>query len=216
MFGLLMIFGQLWAEPWDGNNSSFLQGLTTGPYHIELTGGSLLPVPWSIAAEIQTRAAIALVDAPQRARCGHDQTACVGPDEALPFAALLLPQTVEGIGGAHDNFHRPAAAILAHDGLEAQGEISGEKGFDGWRGFSVPGLFDAMGSLAPYHHDSDERPGQHRVPQPTPRLHRGPGFARMRCPARRSAGQGCGRTDQSAFFVRGAPRRFGAGRGGGS
>lgn len=215
MCGLLMIFGQLWAEPWYGNNSSFLQGLTTGPYHIELTGGSLLPVPWSIAAEIQTRAAIDLVDEPQRASCGHDQTECVGPDEALPFAALIWPQTVEGIGVANFNFHRPAAAILAQDGLDAQGEISGEKGFDGWRGFSVPGLFDAMGSLAPYHHDSDELPGQHRVPQPTPRLHLGPGFARMRCPARRRAGQGFGRTDQSAF-LRGAPRRFGAGMGGGS
>jgi hypothetical protein len=35
MCGLLRIFGQLWAEPWYGNNSSVLQGLTTGPHRVD-------------------------------------------------------------------------------------------------------------------------------------------------------------------------------------
>jgi len=39
MFRLLMIFGQSWAEPWYGKNSGLVQGLTTGPHHIQLTGG---------------------------------------------------------------------------------------------------------------------------------------------------------------------------------
>ena len=31
-----MIFSQIWAEPWYGKNSGLMQGLTTGPYPIEL------------------------------------------------------------------------------------------------------------------------------------------------------------------------------------
>ncbi len=41
--------------------------------------------------------------------------------ETTPFCHLRL-----------DYFHGPAGAILAHDVLRAQGEIGGEKGFEGW------------------------------------------------------------------------------------
>src|SRR5512134_2057318 len=108
MFGLLRIFDQLWAKPWYGNNSRFLQDLTTGPHHIELAGSHLLSVPWPIAAQRERHAAFDVVDKPQRACCGHDQTKRVGPDDALPLAALILPQPIEGIRVTDGNFHRPA------------------------------------------------------------------------------------------------------------
>jgi len=38
MFGLLVIFGQAWGEPWYGKNSGFIEGCTTGPHHVQLTG----------------------------------------------------------------------------------------------------------------------------------------------------------------------------------
>jgi len=50
MFGLLMIFGQLRAEPWYGKNVGLMQDLTTDPYHIQLTWCHLLSVPGLIAA----------------------------------------------------------------------------------------------------------------------------------------------------------------------
>ena len=130
MVGLLMIFGQIGGKPWYGKNSRFVQGLTTGPYHIQLAGGNLLPVPRPIAAQIHTRAALDLVEKPQRAGRCHDETARVGTDDALSFPALILPQTLEGIGVANVNFHRSAVAILAQERVGAQGQLRGEKGLN--------------------------------------------------------------------------------------
>ena len=115
MVGLLMIFGQIWGEPWYGKNSGLVQGLTTGPHHVELAGGNFLSVPGPIAAQIERRAALDLVEKPQSACRRHDETERVGADDALPLAALILPQPIEGIGVANCNFHRPAVAILAQD-----------------------------------------------------------------------------------------------------
>ncbi len=47
-----MIFGQIRGEPWYGKNSGLVQGLTTGPHHIQLTGGDFLSVPGPIAAQM--------------------------------------------------------------------------------------------------------------------------------------------------------------------
>ena len=42
MFGLFIIFGQLWGEPWYGKNTGLMEGLPTGLCYIELTGCHLL------------------------------------------------------------------------------------------------------------------------------------------------------------------------------
>ena len=97
MVGLLMIFGQIGGKPWYGKKSRFVQNLPTGPHHLQLAGGNLLPVPRPIAAQIHPRAALDLVEKPQRAGRCHDETACVGTDEALSFPALFRPQTHEGM-----------------------------------------------------------------------------------------------------------------------
>ena len=60
MFGLLVIFGQLWGEPWYGKNAGLMEGLPTGPHHVELTGGYFLSVPGPIAAQWHVRAATPL------------------------------------------------------------------------------------------------------------------------------------------------------------
>lgn len=159
MGGLLRIFGQIGGKPWYGKNSRFVQGLTTGPHHIQLAGGNLLPVPRPIAAQIYTRAALDLVEKPQRAGRCHDETARVGTDDALSCPALILPQTREGIGVAHVNFHRPAVAILAQDRASAQGQSRGAKGLNRRRWLALPRLFGAASGLAPHHHDPDEPPG---------------------------------------------------------
>src|SRR4051794_30412385 len=119
MFGLLVIFGQVWGEPWYRKNSGFIEGFTTGPHHVQLTGGYLLSVPRPIAAQMERRAALNLADKPQCACRCHDQTERVGTDDALPLTALVLSQPVEGIGVADFNFHRPAVAILVDDVMGA-------------------------------------------------------------------------------------------------
>ena len=91
MFRLLMIFGQSWGEPWYGKNASFMEGLPTGPHHIQVTRGDFLSVPGPIAAQIERHATLDLVDKPQRACCRHDQTERVGAEDAVPLPALILP-----------------------------------------------------------------------------------------------------------------------------
>src|SRR5437588_10314648 len=110
-----MIFGEIRDEPWYGKNSGLLEGLTTGPHHFKLTGRYLLSIPGPIAAQMHPRAALNLGDKPERTRCGHDQTKRVRPNDALPFATLILAQTIEGIGVTDFNFHGPAVTILVQD-----------------------------------------------------------------------------------------------------
>jgi len=204
MFGLLMIFGQIRAEPWYGKNSPFLQGLTTGPYHVEVAGSHLLSVPRPIAAQRERHAAFDLVDTPQGARSRHDQTKRVGAYDAWSLATLIVPQTVEGVGITHVDFHRPALAVLVQDGLGAQGEIGREQGLDRREWLSVPSVCEAACGLTPHHHDPDEPPRPYRVPEPTPGLQLGALFAGVRRPARGGLRHGLGRADQVAFFARGA------------
>ena len=115
MFGLLIIFGQLWGEPWYGKNAGLMEGLPTGLCNVELTGRRFLSVPGPVSAQRHTRAAINLVEKPQRACRGQDQTQRVCPDDTLAFPALLLAQTREGVGVTDRNFHRPAVTILCED-----------------------------------------------------------------------------------------------------
>src|SRR3989442_10923247 len=173
MFGLLMIFGQIRAEPWYGKNSPFLQGLTTGPYHVELAGSHLLSVPRPIAAQRERHAAFDLVDKPQGARSRHDQTKRVGAHDVLALATLILPQTVGGVGITNFDFHRPALAVLVQDGLGAQGEIGREKGLDRREWLSLSSVFEAACGLTPHHHAPDESPRQYQGPEPTPGLELG-------------------------------------------
>jgi hypothetical protein len=106
-----MIFGQSWGEPWYGKNSRFLQGLTTGPPHIQLTGGHFLSVPGPRGTPIACGATLALVDKPQGACRRHDHTKRIGADDALPLPALLSPQPIEGMGVTDGHFHGPAVGI---------------------------------------------------------------------------------------------------------
>ena len=85
MFRLLMIFGQIRGEPWYGKNSGLVQGLTTGPHHIQLTWGYFLSVPGPIVAQIERRAVLDLGDKPQGACRRHDQTERVGADDRCRF-----------------------------------------------------------------------------------------------------------------------------------
>ena len=132
MVGLLVVFGQIADNPRDGKNSGLVQSLMTDPYSIQLAGGTLLSVPWSIARQRDTRAVLDWVDKLQHARFCHARLERVRTDDAFPFAALFLPKPIEGIGVADGNFHRPADSILAQDVLEAQGEIGIGKDFDRW------------------------------------------------------------------------------------
>src|SRR5919198_4313595 len=204
MFGLLVIFGQFWGEPWYGKNAGRMEGLPTGLRYVKLAGGRFLSVPGPVAAQRHTRAAINLVDKPQRACRGQDQTPWVRPDDALAFPALLLAPTREGVGVTDGDVHRPAVAILREDVLRAQGEIGREKRLDRRRWFARSSPFGAVCALTPYDHDPQEPPRPHRVPQATPGLALGARFARVGLPPLRGLRQGCGRANQVAFFARGA------------
>ena len=153
-----MIFSQIWAEPWYGKNSGLMQGLTTSPYPIQWTGRHLLSVPGPIAAQMHTRAALDLRDKPQRASRGPGQTERIGARDPLSFATLIVAQAIEGVGVAYCNFHRPALGVLAQDVVHAQEQISGEKGFEGWRWFSLPSRCACAFGLTPEQHDANEAP----------------------------------------------------------
>ena len=136
-----MIFGQSRGEPWDGKNSGLMQGLPTGPHYLQLTGGSFLSIPGPIAAQRHIYTALTLGDKPQRACRRHDQTQRVRPKEALPLAALILAQPIEGARIPDGNFHRPAVAILVQAVLGTQRQIGGEKGVEGWGWFALSRAF---------------------------------------------------------------------------
>ena len=161
-----MIFGPSRGELWDRKNSCFWKGLTTGPYYIELAGSPLVSGPGPLAAQMHTRAMLHLVDKPQRAGCRHAQTKRVGAHDALPFATLLLAQTVEGVGITPFTFHRPAVAVLAQEVVGAQGESRGEKGCESWGGFLWPGRWVAQVAARLRTTTRSRRPGNPEVPLP--------------------------------------------------
>jgi len=91
MFGLLVIFGQVWGEPWYGKNAGLMEGLPTGLRYVQLTWCYFLSVPGPIAAQMHSCAALNLLDSigipilrlPSRphdtkARWGEEGTCC-GP-----------------------------------------------------------------------------------------------------------------------------------------
>ena len=201
MFGLLIIFGQFWGEPWYRKNSGLMESLPTCLRYIELTGCYFLSVPGTVAAQRYTCAAIYVGNEPQRACRYQDQTQRVGPDDALPLAALVLPQPGESVTVTDGNFHGPAVVILAHDLSRAQGEIGGEKGFDSGGWFSVARLFRGGGARTSQHDDPHEASWQDGVPQAIPGLDLGARFAGMGRPPRGSLRQGRGCADQGAFFA---------------
>ena len=53
---------------------------------------TFLPVPGPIATQRHLRVLLNTVDEPQRACRSHDQTQRVRPNDALPFATLILAQ----------------------------------------------------------------------------------------------------------------------------
>src|SRR6516162_2769974 len=186
MCGFLVIFGQLWGEPWYGKNTGLMEGLPTGLCDVELTGGRFLSVPGPVAAQRHTHATIHMGNEPQRACRRQDQPQRVGADDALPLATLVWRQPGAGVTVSDRNLHGPAVAIFAHDLVTAQRQIGGEKGLEGWGWFSLALVFGGELALTAQHHDLHEAPRQHRVPQATPGLDLGACFARVGHPPRRS------------------------------
>src|SRR5919198_2860722 len=123
MVRLLMIFGQIWDEPWYGKNPRLVQGFATGPDDVEMTGGAFVPVPGAIATEIQRVSLVGVFQEPQCARGGHHQAKRVGPDKTRDLAALVLAESVERMAVSNGNFDRPAGVILLQDVLRAQGQV---------------------------------------------------------------------------------------------
>ena len=92
MFGLLVIFGQFWGEPWYGKNAGLMKGLPTGLDYVQLTWCYLLSVPGPIAAaQRHSGAVLNLLDEPQRAGSRHDQTQRVGTEDVLCLRIDLAP-----------------------------------------------------------------------------------------------------------------------------
>jgi hypothetical protein len=208
-----MIFCQSWGKPGYGTNAGLVQGLTPGPHHIQWTGRYFLSVPGPLAAPLERRATLDLVDQPQGAGRHPDQTERMSADDALPLTALLLPQSSEGVGVANGHFHRPAVAILVQDLCSAQRQSGGEAGFEDWGGVLGPGRWGAGGPCRRSTTPRTRRPGNTACPRPSQ--------AWISAPA--SLGWG----DHSvavwarvvgepirAPFWRGAPRRLGLGGGG--
>ena len=185
-------------------NSGFIEGVTTGPHHVQLTGGSLLSVPRPITAQMERRAALHLADKPPGACRCPDQTARVGTDEALPLTAWILSQPVAGMRVADGHFHCPAVAIRVDEVVGASRQSGGDKGVDGGERFALPGPVGGVFALTSQHHDPHEGPRPHRGPQAILGLDLRARFAGVGCPSLGGLGQGLWRADQVAFFARGA------------
>src|ERR671938_1663769 len=108
MFGLLVTFSKSRSEPWYGKNAGLVEGLPTGLRHVELTRRHFLPIPGPVVTQRHTYATINVRNEPQRARCRQDHMQRVGAHDALPLAALLLPQPRKGVTVTDGNFHSPA------------------------------------------------------------------------------------------------------------
>jgi hypothetical protein len=190
MFGRLVIFGQLWEKPWYGKNAGRKQSLSTSPHHLKLTGCHLLSVPRPIAAPRppQPRSTWALHPSVRAAVMTKRHV--WGPHDARPFTPWLLPQTIAGMGSAEGNFHGPAGAILAQDGVDAHGEIGGKPRRTRRERFAAPRRVAAAGGGAPHHDAPDALSGSHGVPQPAPGVYLGPHVTRRRCPTRGGLGHG--------------------------
>ena len=201
MFRLFVTFSKIRSEPWYGKNAGLVEGLPTGLRHVELTRRHFLPIPGPVVAQRHTYATLNVSNEPQRACRCQDHTQRVGPDDALPLAALILPQPRKGVTVTDRNFHSPAVAIRAHDLVRAQSEVSSKKGFESRRWLALARLFGGGDAWTPQHHDSHEAPGQHRVPQAIPGVDLGPHFAGVGRPPRGGLGQRLGCADQGAFFA---------------
>src|SRR5262245_46859879 len=111
-----------------------------------------------------SRAVLDLGEKPQGASRRHAQAERVGADDALPFPALLLPQTIEGLGVTACNFHCPAVTGLAQDGVKTQSEIGGAKRRNCWERFASPRRVEAVGGRAPHDDAPEESSGPHGGP----------------------------------------------------
>jgi hypothetical protein len=127
-----MIFGQIRGKPWYGTQAGLVQGLTTGPHHIQLTGRHLLSVPGPRAAQRHPCATLAWGDTPERACHRHAQTPRVRPQETWPLAPLLVAEPIDGARITACHVPSPAGAIRVEDVLGAHGTLGGDKGFKGW------------------------------------------------------------------------------------
>jgi len=112
--------------------------------------------------------------------------------ETTPFCHLRL-----------DYLHGPAVSVLGQDVLGAQRQIGGEKGFNGWERFSLPGPFGGALTLTSQHYDPYAAPRQHRMPQSIPGLYLGTDFTGVRHPTLGGLHESLGRANQGAFFARG-------------
>ena len=154
MFGLLVIFGQLWGKPWYGENTGLMEGLPTGLRDVELTGGRFLSVPGPVAAQRHpvSRSTWAMNHSVRAAartkrnvlapmmRCRLRHWSCPSPSKAL--LSRMAISTAQ---------RWPYARTISS---ALKGEIGGEKGFDGWGWFSLS--WPCGGSCA--------MPAQHRQP----------------------------------------------------
>src|SRR5262245_1783185 len=211
MFTLLLIFGQRWGKPSYGKNPGLLEGLPTGLRDVALTGSRFLSVPGTVAAQRHTRATIPVGEEPPRACRGQAQTHGMGPDEALPLAALVWPQPGAGVAVTDGNGHGPAGAIRPDASFRGQGEGSGATGVGSRRGFAVARRLGSGGPRTAQHHDPHEVPGPHRGPQAMPGLALGTRCAGVRHPPRGSLCQRRGRAKQGALFAWGTATPGGRG-----
>jgi hypothetical protein len=191
MVPLLMMFGTIWGKSWSGENARLMQGVSTGPGHVEWAGGAFLPGPGSITPEIHPVRLVRLVETPARPRGGHHEATRVGPDQALDRPALVLAQAVEGMAVAHGDCDGPAVARLPPDVLQAARERRGEAGVDWGRRCALAWLLGPGGG-ATDHDDADQPPRQDGRPQADPGLDLRLGCRGRRRPAVAPAGQRVG------------------------
>ena len=91
-------------------NAGLVQGLTTGPHHIQLTGGRFLSVPGPIVTQIECCATLDLVDKPRVRAAAMTKQNVLAPTMRCRFPPVLA--AIEGIGVTDGHFHGPAVVIL--------------------------------------------------------------------------------------------------------
>src|SRR5215207_10459891 len=96
----MLIFSKICEKPRYGKNSRLTEGFATGPGDIQLARCHLLPVPGSIAPQLDSALSLALRNEPQGAGRSHEQPKGVGANDVGQLATLILSQAIEGAGVA--------------------------------------------------------------------------------------------------------------------
>jgi len=106
-----------------------MQDGTTSPHDVELTGGTLLTVPWSKPLQRHVGLLLAGTDKPQSPGRCQEQPQGIGAHNVRVLPTLVLCYPIIGMAVTDIDFDGPAIVIRLQEGRHSQAHIGAKKGF---------------------------------------------------------------------------------------